>query len=183
LIPCHLLPRFRAQTLLVLAVLLLAAAVREFPSLVSYRGGFGKIDSPALSVEKLVDASGIPDLPVAVSSNNDYIQIFYYASPAWAKRFVAIEDPASAVAYIGTDTSDRELPILADYAPFQVYDFNAFSAAHHEFLLYSTSEEATAGPYGYYDWWIAKLLKDGYTLGVVAADGNRRVYLVRAPSP
>jgi hypothetical protein len=169
--------------LLVLAVFLLAAAAREFPSLVTYRGPFGKIESPALSVEKLVDSAGIPDLPVAISSNNEYIQIFYYASPTWAKRFVAIEDPASAVSYIGTDTSDRELPILADYAPFQVYDFKTFSAAHDEFLLYSTSEEATAGPYGYYDWWITKLLKDGYTLGVVAAEGNRRVYLARAPSP
>jgi hypothetical protein len=93
---------------------------------------------------------------------------------------MAIVDPPSAVAYIGTDTSDREMPILADYGPFRVYEYASFARTHHEFLLYSTSDSATAGPFGFYDRWVPKLLKDGYSLRVVAAEGNRRVYLVRS---
>jgi hypothetical protein len=44
--------------------------------------------------------------------------------------------------------------------------------------MYSTSDGATAGPFGYYDWWVPRLVHDGYSLRVVAAQGNRRVYLV-----
>jgi hypothetical protein len=180
LIPSYVLPRFRALSFLVLAVFLLAAAAREVLTLNSLRSHVGRIMSPAASVERLVSTAGNPDLPVVVGTNNDYVQLSYYASPEWAKRFVAIEDPASAVAYIGTDSSDIELPILAKYGPFNVYDFAAFAATHHEFLLYSTSESATAGPFGFYDRWVPKLLDDGYSLRVVAAEGNRRVYLVHS---
>lgn len=174
--------RFRAQSFLVLAAFFLAAATKDAFTFNALRNQIGRIDSPATSAERLVDAAGSTDLPVAVGSNNDYIELSYYASPVLAKRLVAIEDPESAVAYIGTDSSDRELMILADYVALHVYDFHSFVAAHREFLLYSTSESATSGPFGFYDRWVPKLLKDGYSLSTVAAEGNRRVYLVRAPA-
>ena len=181
-IPSYTLPRFRTQSFLVLAVFFLAAATKDVFTLNSLRNHIGRIDSPASSVEQLVNAAGSPKLPVVVGSNNDYIELSYYASPGVAKRLVAIEDRESAVAYIGTDSSDRELPVLADYVALQVYDFHSFAAKNREFLLYSASESATSGPFGFFDRWVPKLLKDGYSLSTVAAEGNRRIYLVRAPA-
>jgi len=177
-----LLPRLAPGSLLAMIVyLFIALATQEAPSLFSLKGHIGRVVSPASSVEELVSSAGYPDLPVVVSSNNDYVELSYYASPQWAKRFVAIVDPPSAVAYIGTDTSDRELPVLASYGPFQVYDFSAFVAAHPKFLMYSTSDSSMAGPFGFYDRWVPKLVHDGYSLRVIAAERNRRIYLVCPP--
>jgi hypothetical protein len=179
LIPAYIIPRYRARTwMAVTAFVFLSVASQEALSLYSLRGGVGRFVSPTASVERLVGSADSPELPVVVGNDNDYVQLSYYASPEWAKRFLAVTDPEGAVAYIGTDTADRELPVLAGYSSLRVYDFTQFAAAHREFLLYSTSEAATAGPFGYYDWWIPRLLRDGYSLRVVAAEGNRRVYLV-----
>ena len=175
----YVLPTLRPESVLAVVVFLfIAVAAQGTPALYSLRGHIGRVVSPASSVEELVSSAGFSDLPVVVSSNNDYVQLSYYSSAEWARRFVAIVDPPNAFAYVGTDTSDKELPVLAPYGPFRVYEFSVFIAAHPAFLMYSTSDGATAGPFGSYDWWVPRLVRDGYSLRVVAAQGNRRVYLV-----
>jgi hypothetical protein len=70
---------------------------------------------------------------------------------------------------------------MSHYGPFQVVDFRSFAEAHHAFLLYSDNLYAVQGTSVFYDWWIPRLVRDGYSLQLVAAEGNAKMYLVRAP--
>jgi 4-amino-4-deoxy-L-arabinose transferase-like glycosyltransferase len=172
--------RWRSQ-LVLMTFLLAAVAAREAFSLNSLHGRVGKIASPAAPVEELVRLAGYSDLPVVMWA--DYFEISYYASPDLAKRLVAVTDPQSAITYIGTDTVDKLYIVLGDYSSSKVCSFASFAATHNAFLLYSASFSDAQGTTVFYDWWVPKLLKDGYSLQTVAADGNRRVYLVRSPAP
>jgi hypothetical protein len=177
----HFLPRMSRWSFLVLAVsLFLAVAGQEAQSLYSLRGRIGKIVSPASSVEKLVASAGRPDLPVVVWA--DYFVISYYASREYEKRMVAFTDPTSAIAYIGTDTSDKLFSLMGGYGPFKVYDFASFASTHRSFLLYSSAlNSPQQGTTFFYDWWVPKLLHNGYSLQLVAAEGDTRMYLVCSP--
>lgn len=134
------------------------------------RGHFGKVVSPADSVERVVSAAGYPDLPVVVSDGHDYLQMAYYASPEWASRFVAIVDPAQAVAYTGSDSVDKNQLAVRTFYPLQVHEFQDFAPYHPRFLLYSSGAP--------FDWWPGRLRNNGYSLELVATDGDRRVFLV-----
>lgn len=137
-------------------------------------GTFGKAVSPVDAVERLVDsAPSRLDLPIVVSDGHDYVPLAYYASPDWAKRFVSVVDPEQAVVYSGSDSLDKQLPALQCCLPLQVYGFHNFTEAHPAFLLYSGG--------GDWDWWPARLLHDGYTLQLLAAAKNNRLYSVSHP--
>jgi len=139
----------------VLALFLLGVTHQEKQFWSSYRGHFS---SPADSVEVLVGTAGHADLPVVVSDPQDFMPLSHYASPAWTPRFVALVDAPQDVIYTGSDSADKELPILAAYFPLHVYGFTAFVAEHPVFLLYSSKGGAGS------DWWPRKLKSDGYTL-------------------
>jgi hypothetical protein len=137
-------------------------------------GTFGKVVSPADAVERLVDSASIrPDLPIVVSDGHDYVPLAYYAPPDWAKRFVSVVDPEEAVIYSGSDSLDKQLSALQCCLPLQVFGFHDFAEAHPAFLLYSGGGE--------WDWWPVRLLHDGYTLQLLAAEKNNRLYSVSRP--
>ncbi len=168
----YVLPRItrRSVGLIATLALLLAFALQEGKFWSSYNIHF---ISPADSVEKLVASAGFPDLPVVISHPHDFLQLAHYASPEWNKRFVSVVDPAEAIVYSGSDSADKELQVMRNYTPLQVYDFNEFAKEHPTFLLYSSN----AG-FGL-DWWGVKLFRSGYTLKMVAmTDFFHRVLLV-----
>ncbi len=176
----HLLPRLSRTALAALAIfLLITTAGQEFRALHSLKSRGGEISSPAITVERLIRSAGHDDLPVVVWA--DYLVISSYASPEAARRLVTVTDPASALTYIGTDTTDKLYSAMSHYGPFQVVDFRSFTEAHHAFLFYSDNLYATQGTTVFYDWWIPRLMRDGYSLQLVAAEGNAKMYLVRAP--
>jgi hypothetical protein len=159
--------------------LVLVLTPREKFFWVSYNGRF---ISPADSVETFVASAGHGNLPVVVSGPQEYMPLAYYASPDWATRFVFVVDPPQAAIYTGSDSADKELPILASYSRLHVYDFQPFVQEYPEFLLYSNN----SGPSG--DWWLRRLKKDGYTLRPVAVrppsehDFYHVVFLVSKPT-
>ena len=134
------------------------------------------VTSPAADMEKLVDSAGFTSLPVVVTT--DYILLEYYASPPIAKRLVALVDLPKSIEYEGTDTIDRLNIALGASLPLRVYQFQEFTSAQQPFLLYSAGTVVFAGSSTFYDWITPELVHEGYSLRVVAADGNRRVYLV-----
>ena len=160
---------------LVFSIFLLLLSSQEILFWSSYHGHF---PSPADAVEDFVDSAGHGNLPVVVSDVQEFMPLAHYASPEWKKRFVSVVDPSQAVVYTGSDTGDKELPILASYFPLNVYEFHTFAAEHPTFLLYSSH----GGLDG--DWWPRKLQQDGYTLRPVAVkpraehDFFHRVFLV-----
>lgn len=152
-----------ASTFLVLAV--------GFQELAFWRSHPGRATSPVAAVEKLVNAAGHPDLPVVISAGINYLPIDYYASPQWKARFVALTDADKAIANAGNDSIESQLDILRAYAPLQTDHLATFAQTHPLFLLYS-HRNALIG-----DWWPPELLRQGYSLQLVASDAAARVYL------
>ena len=136
-------------------------------------------EAPDARLQRLLHSAGHENLPVLLWSA--YFDICYYASHGTAERLVTITDIAGAVDYLGTDTLEKLASAMGSYGSCRVFEFGTFAAAHEEFLLYSTDFSVRQGTTGFYDWWIFKLLQDRYKLELVAAEGNARLYLVRAP--
>jgi hypothetical protein len=171
----HILPRLERRSLVVVVGFLISfAAVQEATFWKSRKGHLAQLESPAVSVEKLVGLAGYPDLLVVVSDGLEYLPIVHYATPPTAKRFVSVVDAPASLIFAGDDVLDKELIVLRSFAPLQVWDFADFASQHHAFLLYSTNGSG-GDPH---DWWLARLVRDGYAVRVVAADHRRSVFLV-----
>ena len=138
----------------------------------------GHLSSPADEIEQFVRFAGHEDLPVVISDAEIFMPVAYYASPEFAHRFVMLVDAPQSVLYTGSDTNDKEMPILASYSTLPVCDFQTFVKDHRVFLLYSNYGGMGA------DWWPTKLTRDGYSLRPVVAtpltvrDVSHRVFLV-----
>jgi hypothetical protein len=115
------------------------------------------------------------DLPIVVSDFGIYLESWHYAPPGLRRRIMALADPASAVKYIGTDTSDQLAVALRPYVPVAVQDFAPFAAEHPVFLLYSTGS--------LFDWWPARLTHEGARLQLLAVHGPAAMYLVELKVP
>jgi mannosyltransferase len=155
------------------AFVMLAVTLQEGFFWTAESGAFGKLVSPADPIERLLNRSAArSDLPVVVSDGHEYVPAAYYASPEWAKRLVAVADPEQAITSSGSDSLDKQLLALRCCLTVQVYEFRDFAAGHPSFLLYSGGGEL--------DWWPFRLLHDGYSLQLLAAEGNHRLYLATA---
>jgi len=164
------LPRLERRSVVLAGTLLLGAfAMQEAFFWRTNRHNLGKLVSPSASAEEMVSATGRPDLPVVVSDGHEYFQFAHYVSRERANRYVAL-DSAAAIAYAGSDTIDKELPLLRSCVPMQVYEFQDFAQKYPQFLLYSSGGDI-------WDWWPARLLDDNYTLELVRTLGDARLYL------
>ena len=150
-------------------IILLAIGVQELGFWTSPRHRVVPVEQVS-SLAKLAERVGRDDIPIVVSDFGVYLATWYYAPPALKRRITALADPVSAVKYIGTDTSDQLALAVRSYAPVAVQDFAPFAAAHRVFLLYSTKS--------LFDWWPARLTRDGDRLQLLAVDGPEAIYLV-----
>lgn len=177
----YLLPRFSKSGLAALAAFLfVATAAQEVRALHSLKlRAASTAESPDAPVRRLLRSAGHEDLPVVLWGG--YTDICYYAAPDVAKRLVTITDPASAVDYMGTDTVEKLAAAMASYSVCRAVDFGSFAPTERVFLLYTSDFSAPQATTVFYDWWVPKLVKDGYFLQLLAAEGNARIYLVRAP--
>jgi len=167
----YILPRLSRAVVVLLAVLVLSVlATREVRFWTSQLGRFGDVKSPAAPLESSVNLAGHPELPVVVSDAVDYLSFVYYGSPGLAGRLVVVVDPSEEVAYVGSDSLDRNLISIRSFYPLRVYEFQAFVAGHPRFLLYS---DGTAN-----DWWPRRLRTEGFSLAPVVSDQGRGIYLV-----
>ena len=133
-----------------------------------WQSGMGRLVRPSTGVEQLVASAGHAELPVVVSDAHDYLAIAHYARDP--RRYLDVVDAPQAVVYTHTDAMDLQLPALKCCLDIQVHEFSEFASARSSFLLYSGG--------GDWDWWPARLAKDGDSLELLAVDGTRKVYLV-----
>ena len=168
----YIFPRLNRVSVPLLAIFVLGIlAVREAGFWPSRHSQMADLVPPVDSIETLATLAGHPDLPVVVSGGGEFNPIVYYASPAWAKRFVFVADPSAALHY--ANSGDNDVDLLAEsslYPAFQVYEFQTFAAGHPSFLLYSNGSPQ--------DWWPRRLRDDGYSLQVVASGGGLKIYFV-----
>ena len=113
---------------------------------------------------------GDPALPVVVANGREFVSLAYYAPRQVTSRLVALLDPQAALERTGTDSIELDIEVLQRYLPIAVQSYEASEAAHARFLLYATP--------GHGEWWQARLLRDGFTLQTLAADGSRVLYEV-----
>lgn len=146
-------------------------AFQERSFWVTHLGHLTTVHSPTEELESIL--SGLTryrDLPVVVSDGLDYLPMASYALPEQGRRLVCLVDPVASVVYQGSDSVDKDLVVLKSYAPLQVYGFSEFAPEHRMFLLYSRG-----GPF---DWWPNRLVGEGYSLRLVVAEQNVKLYLV-----
>jgi len=168
----YIFPRVNRVAVPLLAIFILGVlGIQEARFWPSRQSGMAQLVPPVDSIETLATLAGRPDLPVVVSGGGEFTPIVYYASPAWAKRFVFVTDPSAAIQYTNTSNMDKNLLVESSlYPPFQVYEFPAFAREHSSFLLYSNGSPQ--------DWWPRRLLHGGYSLKLAAADGGLEIYFV-----
>ncbi len=161
----------RERVVLLFAIFVFSSvAIHEFSFWRSARSL--RPDNPAPPVEALIQKAGHPDLPVVVSDGITYLQLAYYASPEWKKRFVFLEDVDKAVKYSGTDSIDKNLVVLRPYMPIQVDALSEFVATHGTFLFYV--EDPGAG----FDWLPSYFPVEASSMQALVVEANRKVYLV-----
>src|SRR5262249_28588234 len=144
-----------------------AIAVQEtefwFSYYTSYQLGFAR----PRPLEQLGAKVGHADLPVVVADGHDYIEWNHYSPAAVRRRLVYIADPAAAAAYGRSDTTEKEVAVLPEFADLRVVTLQEFVDTHSQFLLYSrVSWENNP------DWWVLRLLADGYSVKKLAGEGD-----------
>jgi len=115
------------------------------------------------------------DEPIVISSGLRFLPAAYYATPDIRRRVWALTDPGAAVAFAGSDSVDQALAILRHYYPMQVEEYATFATRHPVFLLVCDGRR--------FDYWAARLAKDGSELTLLAAFADSRLYRVVARTP
>jgi uncharacterized membrane protein len=171
------LPKLTRRSVMLLAIFVfVVVAARDEAFWAMHRNHLAGVTSPTGDLEQFINSAGYGDLPVVVTS--DSLLLEYYVSPQLAKRLVTLVDLPKSVEYEGTDTIDRLNLSLHGWLPLRVYQFQEFVSTQPSFLLYSAGNIVNAGGSSFYDWFTPELLREGYSLRVVAANGNQRIYLV-----
>ncbi len=169
------LPRLGRRTLLLASILLVGSlSVQEASFWLSSRHPVWRLQAPAAATASVLSQAGHADLPIFIESPHDFLQLTYYAPPPLASRLVFLADGPSALRYGSFNVDDVALQLLAQCYPIHVVDFQSFRSLHTTFLLYS----AIPSPQ---DWWLDRLVNDGFSLQLVSSQQDGFAFLVTAP--
>jgi hypothetical protein len=161
----------KSRTIFVAAIILLLAG-REARFWISQDDHIAQPQFSWMRAQQMVDSAGHPDLPVAISSAVQYLELNHYAPPDLNRRLIFLADPKKAIEYDGSDSGDRQMLILRQYAPMQVEEFPQFKSTHQEFLLLSNGDARL-------DWWPARFRAEPSTqLRALSTQGAWTIYLV-----
>jgi len=164
------------KSMVLIGVLLcVSIASQEAAFWISFYGDYQLGFTRPRPVQDLVAKVRHSDLAVVVSDGHDYLESDHYATPAWKQRLTFLADPSGAMAFGRTDFNDKELLSLRNFATLRVFEYARFKDSHSQFLLYSNPT-----PENNPDWFVLRLLSDGWSLQKLATDGNSSVYLVRS---
>ncbi len=119
-------------------------------------------------------ASNAGDLPLVIASPHQFFVQSHAAAAEHRGHFVYLADVPLALQYTGTDTVERGLLALKNYAPLDVEDYRSFAATHDKFLLYGFPD-----PFG---WVLQDLSQAGRTISVRGRNGDSLLYLVERSS-
>jgi hypothetical protein len=169
------LPRLGRRALLLASILLVGAlAIQEASFWLSSRHPIWRLQPPAATAASVLSQAGHADLPIFMENPHGFLQLAYYAPPPLTSRLVFIADGPSALRYGNSNTDDVVLPLLAKCYPINVVDFQSFRSLHPAFLLYS----AIPSPQ---DWWLDRLVNDGFSFQLVSSQRDAFTFLVTAP--
>jgi hypothetical protein len=100
-------------------------------------------------------------VPLVIAGPHLFFELSHDAAQSHeSQKFIFLADQDLAMRYTDTDSVERELLALRNWAPLDVRDFHRFCASNPEFLLYGDSEP--------FSWVAQELVKEGRTLTVSA---------------
>ena len=153
-----------------IALLLLAVVAYRESTLWRDQGSqLRGVQRPTAALEGLLGAAANSTLPIAVADARDYLVFAYYASPGLSSRLVYLADPRASVAFIRTDSGDRQLLLLQHYYALRIRDIDAFSNRIPSYLVFSRDKSKG-------QWLPAKLAHDGTILRTLARDSASTIY-------
>ena len=164
------LARIPKQAALFFAAYLLATVgVTEMHFWRYIAAGRSDLANQGAATAKFIASVGHPQLPVVVPSG-DILWVVRYAFPDSPGRFVYLTKDQDGP----NDTTDKSLTNAQRYAPIQVQRASDFIAANPIFLIYDGSGSPS-------QWLTLQVLREGCSVELLAADGNRAVYIVQKP--
>ena len=101
-------------------------------------------------VVRFLSATG---LPIVIADPHLFFQLSYYAPPQLAARLVYLSDVDIALHRRHTDTPERGLLMLKQFAPLHVIPYPAFRSSQPVFLVYSSPSA--------FSWVVPQLIEDG----------------------
>ena len=114
-----------------------------------------------------------PGVPIVMGHVQAFHDLSFYGPERLRSEVVYVASAELSRKYVGHDTIDRQLPILAGWVPFNVKDYDQFLQTHKEFYLYGHIPRWT---------WITQAFEDaGFSSTVVAVNYDQ--YLLRVVQP
>ena len=149
-------------------------AVQEAGFWLSYYGMYQLGFRQPQPVQSLASKAGHAELPLVVSDGHDYLETEHYSAPEWKQRLTFVEDYRAALAHGRSDFNDKQLLALRGLAPLRVIEYRTFKENQTEFLVYSHPKDDNDP-----DWFVLRLLGDGWSVQKLVSDGPSTVYLVK----
>ncbi|MFL6446214.1 MAG: glycosyltransferase family 39 protein [Bryobacteraceae bacterium] len=114
------------------------------------------------------------ELPVVIASPHQFFVQSRVAAHQGRGHFTYLADVPLALKYTETDTVERGLLALKNYAPLDVQDYRSFIASHPKFLVYGFPD-----PFG---WVLQDSMQSSRQISVKDRNGDSLLYLVDCSS-
>jgi hypothetical protein len=124
---------------------------------------------------QFLESQSAGKIPVVIAAPDLFFELSHYAAGTRATKLTYLADIPLALEYTGTDTVERGLLELKNWAPLDVEDFHRFCSVQHEFFIY--------GYPGSYAWLVPELTRQGRRLVVKASNGDQLLFFVTPESP
>lgn len=162
------LAQYRTGTGLLLFVVLMALSLANAAkSYLELRGTLQDRADAYRFVEREAKATG---MPLVIADPHLFFELSHdIAQRKSTTRLIYLADVSLALKYTDTDTVERGLLTLQQWAPLQVRDFHQFCANHDAFLVYGYPAP--------YEWVIESLIAGEWRLVAQGRNDNRLLYL------
>jgi hypothetical protein len=168
----YMLSRTTLRAVALFAVFVLSAvAVHELHFWRFMLSDIHDVGSRGGEVKRIIEGAGRKELPVVVPDGGNLLWIVHYAFPTSADRLLYLTQDYSQGQKQWEDTVDKGLRVYATFEPLRVSSFLQFASANEEFLFYT--EDQNVGK----DWLTMRLIREGWSVQTVAADGVHGLYL------
>ena len=114
------------------------------------------------------------DLPLVILSPHQFFVQSHRADAKGRGHLIYLADVPLALKYTGTDTVERGLLTLRNYAPLAVKDYHQFIATHQSFLAYGYPD-----PFG---WVLEDLMESGWRVSIKGRHDTSLLYLLQPPA-
>jgi hypothetical protein len=160
----------RTWLVMALAYIGLMVGAREF-SFWRHLNAMSVSKSTAES-ERFITQAGHSELPVVVADGLTFLPLALYGPPQLTERIAYAMDEQKALQFTQSDSVEKNFVPLRQYWPVAIPDWEAFSAANSEFLLF------TEKPISQFDWLPVYLPKVS-SLKLLNENEEHRLYLVK----